>query len=94
MGHIEDSPRIASSRQSALESSTAALRRLAEYSLPPELDRRMLELGERKDSLSDLEDAELRAWVKFTQQRSIDKFEAQLALQRLRSQFPELSLQS
>lgn len=78
-------------RRTALESSTAALRRLAGYALPPELDRRMLDLGERKDALTGAETAELEAWVKFSQERSIEKFEAQLALKRLELQFPELS---
>ena len=74
----------------ALESSTSALRRLACYSMPPELDRRILELGERKDSLTAEETAELQAWVTFTQQRSIEKLEAQVSLQRLEGVFPEL----
>jgi hypothetical protein len=80
---------VEADRSHALRTSTAALRRSANYSLPAELDRRMLDLGERKDSLSGSEAAELQAWVKFTQQRSLEKFEAQVALQRLESQFPE-----
>jgi hypothetical protein len=78
-------------RRDALESSTSALRRLAGYTLPPELDRRILELGERRESLSPQEKAELMAWVKFTQERSLEKAEAEVALQRLASGFPELA---
>ncbi len=73
--------------QAALSSSVAALRRVASYTLPPELDRRVLELGERKESLTDDERAELLA---FTQQRSVEKFEAEVALRRLNAVCPEL----
>jgi hypothetical protein len=80
-------------KRDALDSSTSALRRLAGYTLPPELDHRILELGERKDSLTPQENAELQAWVAFTQQRSIEKLEAQVALQRLHAVYPELARQ-
>ena len=75
-------------RTEALRSSAKALSRLAGHALPPELDRRILELGEHKDALSPDERAELFAWVTFTQQRSIDTAEAQVALRRLTSVFP------
>lgn len=77
--------------QAALSSSVSALRRLADYTLPPELDRRILELGERKETLTDEERAELMAWVAFTQQRSVEKLEAQVALRRLATVCPELA---
>lgn len=78
--------------RAALVSSAAALRRVAGYTLPPELDRRGLELGERKDELTEAERAELLAWVAFTQQRSTEKFEAEVALHRLASVCPELAI--
>ena len=68
----------------------AALRRLAGYSLDPALDRRILLLGERKADLTLAEHDELLAWVAFTQQRSIEKLEAKVALQRLYNVCPEL----
>ena len=77
-------------RQAALSSSMATLRRVAGYTLPPALDHRLLELGERKDELTQDERAELLAWVAFTQQRSAEKLEAEVALQRLAAAFPEL----
>jgi hypothetical protein len=77
--------------QAALASSVAALRRLAGYTLPPELDRRVLELGERKESLTADERAELMAWVAFTQERSAEKLEAEVALRRLAAVCPELA---
>lgn len=75
----------------ALAASAAALRRTAGYALPPELDRRVLELGERKEALTAAERAELMAWVAFTQERSIEKLEAEVALRRLAAAFPELA---
>ena len=83
---------IVAEPRDALTESVAALRRLADYSLPAEFDRRMLELGERKESLSPEERAELLAWVRFSQERSVEKFGAVAALQRLTAAFPELSL--
>jgi hypothetical protein len=77
--------------KAALASSAAALRRVASYSLPPELDRRVLELGERKETLTPDERAELLAWVAFTQQRSAEKLEAEVALRRLATVYPELT---
>ena len=77
-------------RRDALASSTSALRRLADYVLPPELDRRILDLGERKETLSPDEKAELCAWVAFTQARSLEKIEAEVALRRLAAVYPEL----
>lgn len=77
--------------QDAVASSAAAHRRVAAYALPPELDRRILDLGERKETLTPEERAELLAWVAFTQQRSIEKAEAEVALRRLAAICPELS---
>lgn len=78
-------------RNEALYASASALRRMTGYELPAELDKRILDLGERKESLTTEERAELLAWVSFTQQRSIEKYEAQLALKRLASVFPEMT---
>ena len=78
-------------RHDAIQASKAALRRIAGYTLPVELDRRILELGERQSELSHEERAELLAWVEFTQQRSIDKLGAEVALRRLTAVFPELT---
>jgi len=72
----------------AWTAALATLRRVAGYTLPPALDRRILDLGERKEALSLEERDELTAWVEFTQQRSIDRLEAELALRRLAAADP------
>lgn len=76
--------------QNALEASVAALRRVADYALDPALDRRVLDLGERKEFLSPDEHQELLAWVGFTEQRALDKFTAERALRRLLALRPDL----
>lgn len=78
----------------AVVASALALKRAASYSLPKVLDRRILELGERKESLTAEERAELEEWVEFTQQRSIDRLDAQSALRRLASAFPDAQVAS
>ena len=75
----------------ALEACVRTLRRLADYELDPALDRVLLELGERKEFLNSDEQAELMALVRFTQQRTIDKLEARLALGRLAELFPDVA---
>lgn len=78
-------------RAGALCSCRAALRRIAGYTLDPALDRRLLELGERKDLLGEGERAELMALVAFTQQRTVERLEAELALRQLDSAYPDLA---
>ena len=50
----------------------------------------MLELGERKEFLDATEYAELMALVSFAQQRTLEKLEAEVALKRLESVYPDL----
>jgi hypothetical protein len=76
--------------QDALESSVAALRQVADTTLDPELDRRILALGERKEFLTPDEHRELLAWVAFTEKRSVEKFAAERALRRLLALCPAL----
>jgi hypothetical protein len=74
--------------QTAIRNSVRALRRIADYTLPPDLDRYIRELGERKEFLSPQEHEQLLALVSLTEQRSIDKLQAELALQQLQACFP------
>ena len=59
--------------QTTLASSVDALRHMANYTLPSALDRRLLDLGERKETLTSDERDELLAWVEFTQDLSLKK---------------------
>ena len=91
---MSTSTAIAPNARAALATSTAALRRVAGYALPAALDRRILDLGERKENLTPDERAELLAWVAFTQQRSEERLEAELALRKLADVFPDLAARS
>ncbi len=71
--------------QSAFRTCERALRRVADYRLDPALDQRLRDLGERKEWLSRAEHDELLALVTFTQQRALEKLEAEAALQELQS---------
>ena len=74
--------------QLAIQACAVALQRMADYELEPSLHRRMHELGERKEFLSPGEHEELLALVDFAYQRTIEKLEAQAALDRLRTVLP------
>ena len=76
--------------QRAIQACAVALRRMADYELDPSLHRRMQELGERKEFLSQEEHGELLALVDFAHKRTIEKLEAQAALDRLRTVLPGL----
>ena len=74
---------------SAVEACAAALWKIVGYELEPSLQRRLQDLGERKEFLSADEHDELMALVDFTRKRSLEALEAELALQRLRAFFPD-----
>ena len=76
--------------RAAVTRSVSAHRRVAAYTLPQALDARMLDLGERKEFLTPAERDELLALVAFTQERSAEKLEAELAARRLTDAYPEL----
>jgi hypothetical protein len=80
--------------QSAFRTCERALRRVADYRLDPVLDQRLRDLGERKEGLSSVEHDELLALVAFTQQRTLEKLEAEAALQDLQSACAELAAKS
>jgi hypothetical protein len=84
-------PAIKKVIRSALAPSVSALRRLARYKLEPPLERRMHALGERKEFLGKEEHDELVALVTFAQRRSVEKLEAQVALQRLNEILPDVA---
>jgi hypothetical protein len=73
---------------SAIQACAVALHRLAEYELAPSLHSRMHALGGRKEFLSSAEHEELLALVDFAHQRTMEKLEARMALDRLRTALP------
>ena len=84
---------IEPAQRAAVAKSLAAHRRVAAYTLPPALDAKLLDLSERKEALTPDERAELLGLVAFTQDRSTEIAEAQLAIRRLTDAYPELAAQ-
>ena len=76
--------------QSAIRTVVASLRCAAGYELETPLAHRMQDLSERKEFLGAAEHGELMALVEFTQRRTIEKLEAELALKRLGEVLPDL----
>lgn len=83
---LQSEPRL----EAALQRCVEALRRMAEYSLDDNVNRRMRQLGEHKEFLTEEEHAELMTLVDFTQKRTLEKLDAQLALDRLGEILPGL----
>ncbi len=77
---------------SALEMCVGTLSKLANYRLEASFQRRLDDLGERKEFLGSDEHDELLALVEFSQRRSVESLEARLALSRLREAFPDAVL--
>ena len=66
---MASAPTVDSQIHPALEACASALRRIADYELEPALEHRILDLGERKEFLSQAEYDELTALVGFTTKR-------------------------
>jgi hypothetical protein len=76
--------------EEVLANCVAALRRVAESRLPAALDRRLLWLSENKERLSENEREELLAAVEFSEDRTVEKLQAQAALKCLARLYPHL----
>jgi hypothetical protein len=76
--------------RSAIKAVVTSLRGVASYELETPLAHRMQDLSERKEFLNTEEHDELLALVDFSQRRTIEKLEAQVALRRLGEIIPEL----
>jgi hypothetical protein len=87
---IESAAKAGARFDSVIGQCATALRHLADYELEPDINQRMRDLGERKESLSPEEHAELEALVTFGEKRAIEKLEAQAALKNLGETLPEL----
>jgi hypothetical protein len=80
---IANMPMHDSPLQTVLETLDSVLRRVSNCTMPPALDRRMLDLGERKEMLTPEERDELMAWVAFSQELSVEKSAADVVLDQL-----------
>lgn len=79
--------------RSALEACIISLRRLAGYQLEPRVARQIEDLSEKKEFLDSAQHEALLGLIAFTQQRTIEKLEAQAALKRLAEFLPAASLE-
>jgi len=75
---------------SALEEAVGVLRNVAEYRLEEEVEQRMQELAERKDSCSSAEREEHRQFADFWRRRTLQKLQAMNVLKRLHEVAPQL----
>lgn len=76
--------------EAALGKGLKALNHVAVYELEEGIQKRMHDLGEKKEFLSEAEHEELMSLVKFAERRQIEKLEAQVAIKALGKFVPEL----
>ena len=86
MSAIDVAPQI----RPLLEGAVAALQRVADSELDPDVVERMHQLGERKEFLDPVEKQEYARLVNFWMKRVIEKADATVALQRIRDAVPDL----
>lgn len=86
MSAIDVAPQL----RQALEGTVAALKRVADTELDSDVVQRMHQLGERKEFLDAGEKQEYDWLVNFWMNRTLEKAEAAVALQRLREAVPDL----
>ena len=75
----------------AMRTCAKTLRRLAAYKFDRAFQKRLRELSENKEHLTEAERAELSRLVAFWQRRTLEKLEAQVALKYLSEVGPELA---
>ena len=73
-----------------LQDCAAALQNIARYKLPIAVDRRLLWLSENKETLTEAEKEELLALVDFSEDRTVEKLQAKVLLERLTEAWPRL----
>ena len=88
--HFSDVVRSEPGFEDALGLCVGTLQRLAQYELDDAVNRRMQRLGERKESLSAEEHAELLSLVSFSERRNRERLDARLALKSLGAVLPGL----
>ena len=87
----EIAPRNKASVDGLLQECATTLRKVASYRMPPPLDRRLLWLSENKETLTEPEREELSALIDFSEDRTVEKLQAQVTLKRLAEAWPQLS---
>ena len=75
---------------SLIQDCAATLERVAVYRMPAAMDRRLLWLSENKESLTQPEREELLALVDFSEDRTVEKLQSRVLLQRLAEACPQL----
>jgi hypothetical protein len=75
---------------SLIQECAATLQRVASYRMPAAMDRRLLWLSENKESLTQPEREEMLALVDFSEDRTVEKLQAKVLLQRLAEAWPQL----
>jgi hypothetical protein len=73
-----------------IQECAVTLQRVANYRMPGAMDRRLLWLSENQESLTAPEREELLALVDFSEDRTVEKLEAKVLLQRLAEAWPQL----
>ena len=81
---------MASDKRQALQICAEALRHAAERRLPRPLERKILKMIEAKESLTDAEHEQLVTLVGVSQEQSLQKVKAQVALELLHKAYPDL----
>jgi hypothetical protein len=79
-----------SEAEPVLRDCVDTLRTVATYRLPKAVDQRLLWLSENKERLDELERDELVALADFSEQRTLEKVQAQAVLKRLGDIYPQL----
>jgi hypothetical protein len=75
---------------SLIQECAATLQSVANYRMPAAMDRRLLWLSENKEGLTQPEREELLALVDFSEDRTVEKLQAKVMLQRLAETWPQL----
>ena len=90
MATIEHNGEQLAIAETLLRDCVGALRRVAQYRLPSTFDQRLLWLSEHKEILSPAERQELESLVEFAEERTVEKLQAQAALERVASTWPQI----
>ena len=75
---------------SVIQDCAATLQKVARYKMPAAMDSRLLWLSENKASLTEVEREEFLALIEFSEDRTVEKLQAKILLNRLTEAWPEL----